>query len=91
MSKSEQTILQASIDRWGLQLQLMILIEECGELIQAAAKYQSGRVGSPKNLIEEVADVSIMVDQIRCKWGKEIDVVRTQKIARLAGRLEEVP
>lgn len=91
MTESEQAVMQAAMDRWGLNLQLMILIEECGELVQAAAKYQSGRTGSPKDLIAEIADVSIMIDQMRSKWGKEIDVVRAQKIARLAGRLEAQP
>ena len=48
-------------DHYELDTQLNILQEECAELIQAASKYR--RNGSV-DIIEEIADVYIMLDQI---------------------------
>lgn len=42
--------------------QLWKLAEECGELIQALSKYQES--GDKKQVIEEIADVRIMLAQI---------------------------
>jgi NTP pyrophosphatase (non-canonical NTP hydrolase) len=87
---TEQATLQKAMDTWGQDLQVMMLGEECCECGKEVLKFKAGRKTSPEDLIGEIADVSIMVDQMRLIWGKEIDVVRTQKIARLAERLDEV-
>ena len=48
-------------DHYGLDSQLDILQEELSELIQAASKYRRyGSVG----IVEEIADVYIMLEQI---------------------------
>lgn len=48
-------------DHYGLASQLNILQEELAELIQAVSKY---RRGDPSHIIEEIADVEIMLDQV---------------------------
>lgn len=48
-------------DHYGLESQLDMLQEECAELIQAASKY---RRNSSADIMEEIADVYIMLDQI---------------------------
>jgi NTP pyrophosphatase (non-canonical NTP hydrolase) len=87
MTVLEQTVLQEALDTWGFDAQLMMVIEESGELVQAAAKFLGGRERSSKGLIEELADMSLMIDQMRLQWGEEIDAARNYKLNRLAQRL----
>ena len=71
-------------DHYGLDIQQLKLIEECGELIVAVAK------GEDKNIIEELADVSIMLEQVvylmNCK--KKFKMAKAMKINRQLGRME---
>lgn len=56
---------KAILEHYGLSLQLRKLVEECCELGQAAMKYDYKRNSSNKNnLLEEIADVKIMIEQI---------------------------
>ena len=87
MTRLEESVLQSALDTWGFDAQLMMVIEESGELVQAAAKFLGGREQSPKNLIEELADVSLVVDQMRRRWGPEIYAARLAKLERLEQRM----
>ena len=87
----ERAILEKALDKWGEETQLLLLVEESGELIQAAAKLLNfrGKYSEREDaLIEEIADVEIMIDQMRVKYGERIDAKREAKLERLAGRLE---
>lgn len=57
------------IDHYGAAHQLVKLCEECGELIQQAAKCCES--GTPYNadFVEELADVSIMIMQFEAVLG----------------------
>lgn len=62
-------------DHFGYEIQSDQLVEECAELIQAVNKYRRARgIGQPtavskeaalNNLIEEIADVESMLEQIK--------------------------
>lgn len=42
------------------------------------------------NVIEEIADVEIMIDQLKIMYGeKAVEAVRGEKLERLEGRLNE--
>lgn len=88
MTEDERVLLTRVVEKWGFEAQLLMVIEESGELVQAAAKFLGGREPSPKDLIAELADVSLMVDQMRLRWDEEIETVRKEKLARIKGRLE---
>lgn len=53
-----------ALDKWGPKAQLLIAAEECAELIQAVTKYVNGR-GFERDVIEEMADVDIMMEQMK--------------------------
>lgn len=99
MNKSERAVLKAAIDKYGNDSQLAVAQEECAELIQAISKLNRagssdhpGRTakGAMNNLYEEVADVQIMLDQIRIMLpSKAYDTIRAQKIARLEKRINQ--
>lgn len=99
MNKSDRAVLKAAIDKYGQHNQLAQTQEECAELIKAICKLNSasssdhpGRTekASMNNLMEETADVGIMLDQIRIMYPSHAyDTIRAQKIARLQKRMEK--
>lgn len=99
MNKQERAVLKAAIDKYGNDSQLAVAQEECAELIQAISKLnRAGSSDHPgrtakaalNHLMEETADVQIMLDQIRIMYpSKAYDTIRAQKIARLQKRMEK--
>jgi len=68
---------------WGESDQIRQTIEECSELITKLAKYGRNVNGSTKEqIVEEIADVEIMCNQMRIVFGS--DLVESQKIIKLS-------
>jgi NTP pyrophosphatase (non-canonical NTP hydrolase) len=90
MTKDEEKqILKDAVETFGIEKQLAMLQEECAELIAAVSHYNRGRCGALDNLIEEIADVSIMLDQISLAFDRDITPLRTWKLERLKARIIE--
>lgn len=99
MNKQERAVLKAAIDKYGNDSQLAVAQEECAELIQAISKLKRaensdhpGRTAKAamNNLMEETADVQIMLDQIRIMYPSHAyDTIRKEKLARLEKRMEK--
>ncbi|MCD8356273.1 MAG: hypothetical protein LUE11_06850 [Clostridia bacterium] len=89
----EENIMQRAIDTYGVQAQCDVAIEEMAELTKALLKIRraddhTAQMAALDNIIEEIADVSIMVDQLKIMWGpKYVEEARYQKLRRLDGRL----
>lgn len=92
----------ASADYYGYDAQSNQLIEECAELIQAINKHkrvlhngQSVNMTLKEaisNVSEEIADVEIMLTQIKYLLGineQYIDTIKEMKIKRTAQRIEK--
>jgi len=65
---SRKKIYKKLLNKYGLNFQLNMLMEECAELIQATNKYirYNKESAQPiRNLSEEIADVEIMIEQIK--------------------------
>lgn len=94
--QSETEILQRAIDRWGVRLQSNQCIQEMAELIVAITKLQqlydaphTEQIAARDNLIEEIADVEIMIDQMKLMYGEQdIRKQRDYKLQRLVNRLD---
>ena len=93
MNKEE--IYKKALEKWGLEPQLNMVIEECAELIQSIQKLR--RLPAPErekqiigNLAEETADVLIMLEQLNLMFEKDNfkDAVESKKIQKIK-RLEE--
>lgn len=71
MTTQELFACRAIVDHYGADDQRNILIEECGELVQAAAKLNrpakddAEKLKRREHFVEELADVSIMVEQMK--------------------------
>ena len=80
-------ILSDALTTFGAEHQRIMCIEECAELIDALAKYDRGRC---KDVITELADVSIMVEQMAILFGKEeFEAEKERKLKRLQERINE--
>lgn len=85
-------ILQKAIDKWGVSAQLEMVIEECLELALSLQKLKRLRGNAEEkeaNVIDEIADVKIMIKQIEKIFP--IDKINTRidfKMNRLSERLE---
>lgn len=64
---------------------MIVAMEECSELIQAISKYLRGR---ETNLEEEIADVEIMLEQLKIMCNEsQVEVIKESKLNRLEQRL----
>jgi NTP pyrophosphatase (non-canonical NTP hydrolase) len=81
-------IYQEAVKKWGREAQMNMLIEECGELIVAIQKFKRGR--GAINLLEECADVQIMLNQIPYMFPDCVGYLKNQqkyKIKRLRRKI----
>ena len=79
-----------ALTEYGTEAQKMMLIEEIGELLNAFAKFPRGRA-KVDDVIEELADVSIMVEQMALLYGwSRFESIREQKLKRLGERLDKL-
>lgn len=82
---SNEMIIDAAIVRYGVKAQTDVAIEEMAELMQALIHHRRGR---PSNITEEIADVEIMLDQLKRIYCINTDDLKQQKLRRLWFKLE---
>lgn len=91
--KQEIELLKQAVEMWGTEAQLWMLVEECSELTTAVCKMHRASSNQHEALIafiDELVDVSVMVDQWKLEVGQEVfDHARDLKMRRLAGKLEK--
>ena len=93
MNEKELQLYQEAMEKWGIKLQIGVLAEECVELAKPCLKmvrqleafgYYKDEVH--KSLLEEVADVQIMINQLMYGYlsPKDVEAVEAIKQAKLA-------
>lgn len=87
-SKKEWEILAAAVSTWGKDAQAKMLLEEMAELQKEICKAWRGK-DNEVEIAEEVADVEVMLAQIKMIFGIDasVGVYRNAKIERLRQRL----
>lgn len=85
-------ILQDAVRIWGRDAQSLMMIEEMSELTKAICKFYRAEDDASarpaiENIREEMADVQIMLDQMKIMFGYADDQERA-KLDRLEKRLE---
>ena len=87
----------AIIQHYGTEKQLDLLIEECGELIQAICKFKRSKQTDKGfelnyNLVEEMADVENVIEQFKeanPELIKLIKSIKENKLNRQMHRIEK--
>lgn len=72
----------AALRKWGHDLQFTVLAEECSEVIKEVMKRQRG-FENKYQLVEEIADLEIMIEQIKTFWGLKIESAKQEKLLKL--------
>jgi len=74
---------------WGIEAQLRMLQEECGECVAAVNRYFRARDNASEQLVSEIADVLIMAIQGLRIFGPAVEAEVHKKLCRLDERLEK--
>lgn len=85
--KDKCKLYRQALEKWGTA-QIIIAFEEMAELQKELSKYLRGRENTTE-IAEEIADVEIMLEQMKVLFGIE-DIVKdykNQKLRRLEERL----
>lgn len=82
-------IYTAAVKKFGKEHQLVLCMEEMAELTKELSKNMQGSKNIT-NISEEMADVEIMLEQLRVIFGNrsEVDTIKAEKLLRLADRVE---
>lgn len=98
MTVYDKEVLVAAIEQWGNDKQTDQLIEEMGELIQEIIHCRrAGTAYKSPNLIEEIADVSICLEQLKIivdsnflegYFDEHLQAFVDRKLARLQSRID---
>ncbi|MDR3595131.1 DUF3850 domain-containing protein [Clostridium sp.] len=82
----EKEVYLRAINTFGQYTQMVKAMEECGELIRALSRIIIDQNADVKNVCEEIADVEIMLCQLRLIFSNaEIDHHKKEKLERLKG------
>lgn len=87
-----EEIYKRAIETYGKDAQLKMAIEEMAEITQAICKNFRGN-DNIENIIEEIADVEIMLAQLKLIYGIEqykVDMYKGLKHFKLEKRLSDV-
>lgn len=92
-SEQREGIMQRAIATYGKNCQMDVAIEEMSELIKALCKIKRADIGAERcaaveNAVEEIADVQIMLDQLRLILGCDTTAIEVEKLERLKGRID---
>ena len=91
-TEERRALLDRAITAYGAPAQMDMAVEEMAELTKALCKVKRATPGATTtaaiaNVIEEIADVQIMLDQLRLIFARSTDEVEEDKLRRLLGRL----
>lgn len=93
---SDSVICRKAVEKFGIDIQQIVAMEELGELIQAISKIarwecsQSTLSEYIDNLAEEIADVEIMLEQLKQCYGCHIQANdhKRRKLDKLKSMVE---
>ena len=92
MNNQRNKVLADAVQTWGRDAQSLMMIEEMSELTKAICKFyrtqdDSSAAVAIEGIREEMADVQIMLDQMKIIFGSPEEHER-KKLDRLRRRLE---
>ena len=105
LTRGEESDALMALRLWGKDAQMVICIEELAELTQALAKemrvsrreHPARHIADILHIAEEMADVEIIMNQLRCIFDQEVGAgqfhkaircLKEAKLARLRERLD---
>ena len=82
---------ERALKTWGKEPQMLQGIEEMSELIKEILKNVNRHKDNINELIEETADVEIMLEQLKYCYNirKEVEDYKAQKLLKINKRLDD--
>ena len=81
-----------AVNNWGIEAQAGMTMTECGELIAELGRYYIQGRKDENAVIDEIADVQIMINQLTLIFGENEVANRVdEKVGRLAKLIEANP
>ncbi|MCK5913961.1 MAG: antitoxin [Desulfuromusa sp.] len=85
-----EQLYRATLDKWGEDAQYDQMVEECAELIAALKHFRRGKINQ-QTVIDELADVTLMLGQLTWMFGSERIENSVQKKIKKLNKLLESP
>ena len=79
-----------AMEKWGLEKQTEMAIEEAAEFILARNHYKRGRI-TKEDYVEEMVDVYIMFSQLRVMYGALFEELLHKKLHGVYKKLRMYP
>jgi len=73
---------EKAVEKWGLERQTDMVIEEVGEFLQAWNKIKRGQI-TQREYVEEMVDCYIMFSQMRHLYGELFEDIYRNKCDRI--------
>lgn len=91
-AEERRALLDRAITTYGAPAQMDMAVEEMAELTKALCKVKRASCAAEakaalENAVEEMADVQIMLDQLRIIFGRSTSEAEEYKLERLKKRL----
>ena len=92
-AEARRALLEHAVRLYGEPAQMDMAVEEMAELTKALCKIKRAQAGCEVaaaigNVVEEMADVQIMLDQLRIIFHRSTEEVEEAKLERLKNRLD---
>nr|QIM10538.1 hypothetical protein PlAlph_4300 [uncultured Alphaproteobacteria bacterium] len=82
---------ERALAAWGKEAQMLQVIEEMSELTKEILKNVNRKKDNLTELVEETADVEIMLEQLKCCYGikQKVEAYKASKLLKIDERLDE--
>lgn len=82
---------ERALKTWGKEPQMLQVIEEMSELTKEILKNINRHKDNVAEIIEETADVEIMLEQLKCCYDihNQVEEYKKQKLKKIDQRLDE--
>ena len=87
---NEMEIYERALKTFGFEKQIIKCVEELSELQKELCKLTLGQ-GNLEHIVEEIADVEIMLEQMKLGFVisiRELNQIKNKKLCRLRDRLD---
>lgn len=83
-------VLKRALQTWGEQAQMMMVVEEMSELMKEILKNVNRHKDNIAEIIEETADVEIMLEQLKENYqiAEKVAAYKAEKIKLIESRLD---
>lgn len=84
-------VLKRALETWGEQPQMMMVVEEMSELMKEILKNVCRHKNNIDQIIEETADVEIMLEQLKENYriAEKVEAYKNEKIKLIEQRLND--